>query len=150
MAGAVLLFVSPTTIVCSLPDPIVVCTTGVTSAAGPGVGAASAGASSLPESTETLPLSAGIEIISADSINTIAAPIVNLDSTEADPRRAKAVLETLLVNKAPASGLPKGIVVGDSVSFDFSQTADGQFTLTRITPLRPGSDEAKRDAKRGK
>ncbi|MGB5081877.1 MAG: efflux RND transporter periplasmic adaptor subunit [Burkholderiales bacterium] len=52
--------------------------------------------------------------------------------------------------RAPASGLPKGIVVGDSVSFDFSQTADGRFTLTRITPLRPGSDEAKRDAKRGK
>lgn len=53
-----------------------------------------------------LPLSAGIEIKSAESMNAIAATIVNLDKTEAVPRGPKAALETLLVNNAPASVLP--------------------------------------------
>jgi len=56
--------------------------------------------------TEILPLNAGIEIKSADSMNTIAAAMVNFESTEAVPRGPKAALETLLVNNAPASVLP--------------------------------------------
>jgi len=53
-----------------------------------------------------LPLNAGIEIKSADSMNTIAAAMVSFESTEAVPRGPKAALETLLVNNAPASVLP--------------------------------------------
>ena len=88
------------------PSVIVVCTPGgVASGAAAGVGVAST-VSSFPESTDTLPLKAGIEIIRAESINTIAEPMVNFASTEAVPRGAKAVLETLLVNSAPASVLP--------------------------------------------
>ena len=79
-------------------------TTGVASAAGAGV--VSTAASSLPESTETLPLSAGIDIISAVIIKTIAAPMVNFASTEAVPRGENALLETLLVKSAPASVFP--------------------------------------------
>ncbi len=108
-AGAVeLVFVFPMVMVCSLPGAIVASTTGLPFASGAaGVGVASAGASSaMPESTEASPLNAGIDIISAEIMNTIAAPMVNLPSTEAVPRGAKAVLETLLVNKAPASVLP--------------------------------------------
>lgn len=39
-------------------------------------------------------------------MNITAAAIVNLDKTEAVPRGPNAALETLLVNKAPASVLP--------------------------------------------
>ena len=79
-----------------------------TGASAAGVGAVtSAGASSaLPCKTETLPLKAGIDIISAEIMNKAAAPIVNFESTDAVPRGEKAVLETLLVNNAPASVLP--------------------------------------------
>lgn len=92
--------------VCSLPGAMVAATTGVASVVGAGVGVASTPDSSVPDNTETLPLKAGIEIINAESINTIAAPIVNFASTDAVPRGANAVLETLLVNKAPASVFP--------------------------------------------
>ena len=57
-------------------------------------------------STETLPVNAGIESNNAESINIAAAKIVNFDRTVAVPRGASAELETLLVNKAPASVLP--------------------------------------------
>ena len=53
-----------------------------------------------------LPLNAGIEIIKADNMKTIAAAIVSFESTEAVPRGPNAALETLLVNNAPASVLP--------------------------------------------
>jgi hypothetical protein len=66
----------------------------------------SAGASSLLCSTETLPLSAGIEISNADTIKNAAAAIVNFERTDAVPRGPNAALETLLVNKAPASVFP--------------------------------------------
>ncbi len=66
----------------------------------------SAGVSGLLVSTETLPVSAGIERNSADSINNVAAAIVTFESIVAVPRGARAELETLLVNKAPASVLP--------------------------------------------
>ncbi len=66
-----------------------------------------AGASSaLPDNTDPVPLSAGIEISNADTMKTAAAAIVIRESTEAEPRGANAELETLLVNKAPASVLP--------------------------------------------
>lgn len=95
-------------IVCSLPGAIVAETTGLASAAGAtGVGLASVEvSSSFVERTETFPLKAGIEIINAESMNVIAAAIVNLARTEAVPRGANAVLETLLVKSAPASVLP--------------------------------------------
>ncbi len=56
--------------------------------------------------TEILPLSAGIASIRADNIKTVAAIIVVFDKTVAVPREPKALLETLLVNNAPASDLP--------------------------------------------
>ena len=62
--------------------------------------------SGLLESTETLPVKAGIASIKADSIKTVAAIIVVFDKTVAVPREPKALLEILLVNNAPASVLP--------------------------------------------
>ncbi len=76
------------------------------SAVGGASAGASAGVSVMPGKTEMLPLRAGIEINRAEIMNNAAAPIVNFDNTEAVPRGANAVLETLLVNKAPASVLP--------------------------------------------
>ncbi len=67
---------------------------------------ASAGASGLLESTETLPVNAGIASNRADSMKAEAATIVTFDKTVAVPRGASAELDTLLVNKAPASVLP--------------------------------------------
>jgi hypothetical protein len=65
------------------------------------------GASSgLLESTDTLPVKAGIESSRAETINIAAAVIVILESTVAVPLGLNAELETLLVNKAPASVLP--------------------------------------------
>ncbi len=68
--------------------------------------AASAGASGLLDSTETLPFNAGIASSSADSMKHVAATMVTFDSTVAVPRGLNAELETLLVNNAPASVLP--------------------------------------------
>jgi hypothetical protein len=62
--------------------------------------------SGLLERTETPPLRAGIESISADSIKIVAAMIVVFDKTVAVPREPKALLEILLVNNAPASVFP--------------------------------------------
>jgi hypothetical protein len=62
--------------------------------------------SGLLDKTETPPLSAGIESISAESIKTVAAMIVVFDRTVAVPREPKALLEILLVKSAPASVLP--------------------------------------------
>ena len=56
--------------------------------------------------TETLPLIAGSESSSAESIKIAATVIVSFESTDCVPRGPKAVLETLLVNNAPASVLP--------------------------------------------
>jgi hypothetical protein len=68
---------------------------------------ASAGASSVVLcKTETFPLNTGSEIIRAVSINTVAAMIVTFDKTDAVPRGPNAALDTLLVNRAPASVLP--------------------------------------------
>ncbi len=66
----------------------------------------SAGASGLLDKTEIFPVSAGIARNKADSMNVVAAMIVTLDKTVAVPRGANAELDTLLVNKAPASVLP--------------------------------------------
>jgi hypothetical protein len=67
---------------------------------------ASAGVSSVLCKTETFPLKTGSEIISAVTINKVAATIVTFDKTDAVPRGPKAALDTLLVNNAPASVLP--------------------------------------------
>ncbi len=71
-----------------------------------GAAGASDGVSALPCKTDTFPVSAGIEISNAEIMNNAAAAIVTFERTEAVPRGEKAVLETLLVNKAPASVLP--------------------------------------------
>ncbi len=60
----------------------------------------------MPCKTDTLPVNAGIEINKAEIIKIAAATIVTFDKTDAVPRGENAVLETLLVNKAPASVLP--------------------------------------------
>jgi hypothetical protein len=67
---------------------------------------ASAGASGFVLRTETLPVNAGIASSNAESMKTDAAPIVILERTVAVPLGLKAELETLLVNRAPASVLP--------------------------------------------
>ena len=67
---------------------------------------ASAGVSGLPVKTETFPVSAGIASNNADNINIVAALIVTFERTVAVPRGLIAELDTLLVNKAPASVLP--------------------------------------------
>ena len=65
------------------------------------------GASATPDcKTELVPLSHGSESISAISMKAAAAPIVIFASKLAVPRGPNAVLETELVNKAPASALP--------------------------------------------
>ena len=74
--------------------------------AGAGVGVAVCVVPVVEFKTETSPRMAGIEINSADSINTIAVTIVILDRTESVPRGPKAVLEILLVKSAPASVFP--------------------------------------------
>ena len=70
------------------------------------VAGASVGVSPTLCRTDTLPCNAGMEIINAVSIKTLAATIVIRPSTDAVPRGPKAVFEILLVNKAPASVLP--------------------------------------------
>ena len=67
---------------------------------------ASAGASGFVLRTETLPVKAGIASSNAESMKTDAAPIVIFERTVAVPLGLSAELETLLVNKAPASVLP--------------------------------------------
>jgi len=67
---------------------------------------ASAGVSGLAERTDTLPVSAGIDNSSAETMNKAAAAIVIFESIVAVPRGLKAELDTLLVNSAPASVLP--------------------------------------------
>ena len=57
-------------------------------------------------STERCPVIAGNESMSARSINAAQAPIVILLRMLCVPRGPKAVLETLLENRAPASALP--------------------------------------------
>ena len=57
-------------------------------------------------STEREPFSDGSASISAMSINAMAAPIVILARMLAVPRGPKAVLETLLEKRAPASDFP--------------------------------------------
>ena len=65
------------------------------------------GASVTPDcKTELVPVSHGSESISAISMKAAAAPIVIFASNVCVPRGPNAVLETELVNKAPASALP--------------------------------------------
>src|SRR5919197_876713 len=65
------------------------------------------GASGTPDcKTELVPLIAGRDNIKAINMNAAAAPIVILASSVCVPRGPNAVLETELVNKAPASALP--------------------------------------------
>ena len=39
--------------------------------------------------------------------------------------------------KAPAGGVPKSLAVGDMVNFEFQQTKDGAFQITRVSPAGP-------------
>jgi hypothetical protein len=107
LASAAIAFVAGVSI--NAPFALSVATFAFTSVAGAvdcSTLCSSTGASAFPLSTETFPLSAGIEINSALIMKTIAAAIVSFDRTDAVPRGPNAALETLLVNKAPASVLP--------------------------------------------
>jgi hypothetical protein len=74
---------------------------------GVGVGVAVIGASGTPDcKTELVPIIEGSESIRAINIKAAAAPIVIFASKVCVPRGPNAVLETELVNKAPASALP--------------------------------------------
>lgn len=77
---------------------------GVGDAAGVGVGDATGIFSE--DKTELDPVTPGNDKVKAISMNAIAAPIVILAKMFCVPRGPNAVLETLLVNKAPASALP--------------------------------------------
>jgi hypothetical protein len=73
-------------------------------ACGVGVGC---GTSVTPDcSTELVPLIAGSDNVRAISMKAAAAPIVIFASSVWVPRGPKAVLETELLNSAPASALP--------------------------------------------
>ena len=85
---------------------VIVCVLPSSTSAAVVAGRFSDGASAVPCNTETFPVNAGIEINNAEIIKTTAAEIVIFDKTEAVPRGENAVLETLLVNNAPASVLP--------------------------------------------
>ena len=67
---------------------------------------ASTGASGLLDRTDTLPVNAGIASNRAETMNNAAAVIVTFERMVAVPRGARAELDTLLVNNAPASVLP--------------------------------------------
>lgn len=56
--------------------------------------------------TECVPFTPGSDSVKAININAIAAPIVTFAKMFCVPRGPNAVLETLLVNRAPASALP--------------------------------------------
>jgi len=56
--------------------------------------------------TEFDPVTPGKDNVNAISMKAMAAPIVILANMFCVPRGPKAVLETLLVNKAPASAFP--------------------------------------------
>jgi len=79
-------------------------TAGVGVVVGVGVGDATGNVSDCR--TEREPLIPGSDRVSAINIKAIAAPIVIFARMFCVPRGPKAVLETLLVNKAPASALP--------------------------------------------
>ena len=74
---------------------------------GEATGVGVTGASATPDcKTELVPVSHGSESINAISMKAAAAPIVILASNVCVPRGPNAVLETELVNNAPASALP--------------------------------------------
>jgi len=76
-------------------------------AAGVGVGVAGGGCSGKPDcNTEVVPLMNGSDRHSANTMNAAAAKMVIFASNVCVPRGPKAVLETELENKAPASALP--------------------------------------------
>ncbi|MGH9203289.1 MAG: copper-binding protein, partial [Vicinamibacterales bacterium] len=52
--------------------------------------------------------------------------------------------------RLPASGLPENVAVGDSVTFEFRQTADGMFEITTLSPTASASDQAMKDKMQGK
>ena len=82
--------------------------TGADAGAGVGVAAGvAAGCSGATDcNTELVPVMTGRERESASNIKAAAAPIVIFESSVCVPRGPNAVLETELVNKAPASALP--------------------------------------------
>src|SRR2546423_14093307 len=74
---------------------------------GVGVGVDCGNCSGTPDcSTELVPLMAGNERLNAMNMKAAAAPIVIFAMRVCVPRGPKAVLETELVNSAPASALP--------------------------------------------
>jgi hypothetical protein len=74
---------------------------------GCGVGVPETGASDTPDcKTELVPVTAGRDSERAISMKAAAAPIVIFAKSVCVPRGPNAVLETELVNRAPASAFP--------------------------------------------
>jgi hypothetical protein len=72
-----------------------------------GVGVAAGASSVMPDCrTELVPLMNGSERHNATSMKAAAAPMVSFASNVCVPRGPKAVLDTELENRAPASALP--------------------------------------------
>ena len=51
--------------------------------------------------------------------------------------------------KLPATGLPQGIAVGNSVNFEIRQAKDGTFQITSITPVQSNSGAPTDSAAKG-
>ena len=80
---------------------------GVACVAAAGDGDGSGACSGTPDcNTERVPVMIGNDRIKANNMNPIAAPIVIFDNSVCVPLGPKAVLETELENRAPASALP--------------------------------------------
>ena len=75
-------------------------------AVGEATGAFAGASSAVVSRTEDVPEIAGMASRSAETMKTDAATIVIFESIVAVPRGANALLETLLVNKAPALVFP--------------------------------------------
>ncbi len=72
-----------------------------------GDGDGKASCSGTPDcSTECVPVTIGSDRIKANNMNPAAAPMVIFESSVCVPLGPKAVLDTELENKAPASALP--------------------------------------------
>ena len=99
----------------------------VTQAAQSAALAAQPGAAAAPSGDATEHRgSAVIEAIAADSVTLSHGPI--------DSIKWPAMTMGF---RLPAAGLPRGVKVGDRVDFSFTPAGEGEYRITRITPLAP-------------
>ncbi len=74
---------------------------------------------------------ARVESISGDTVTLSHGPIASMKWPE-----------MTMGFRAPSSGLPRDVAVGERVDFSFTAAPDGQFRLTRIAPVAPPSKAA--------